>query len=89
MSLLDSVDGAVMRYAYGLSLAHPARTLYYNLTLTGLSVAVAALIGAIELIGLPVGSSGRSPGGRRLAGIERRWSPGTPSTAGQSCTAER
>jgi high-affinity nickel-transport protein len=52
MSLLDTIDGAVMRYAYGWSLVHPARKLYYNLTLTGLSIAVAAVIGGIELIGL-------------------------------------
>ena len=52
MSLLDTIDGVVMCYAYGWALTNPARKLYYNLTLTGLSIAVAAIIGSVELTGL-------------------------------------
>ncbi|HTR88570.1 MAG TPA: hypothetical protein VMG62_00500 [Solirubrobacteraceae bacterium] len=49
MSLLDTLDGAFMRFAYGWALTTPANRLYYNLTTTGLSVAVALLIGTAEL----------------------------------------
>ena len=52
MSLFDSLDGAVMHYAYGWAHRRPARRLFYNVTITALSVAVALLIGGIELIGL-------------------------------------
>jgi nickel/cobalt transporter (NiCoT) family protein len=50
MSLLDTIDGAFMSLAYGWAFAKPARRLYYNLTVTGLSVAVALGIGTIELL---------------------------------------
>jgi high-affinity nickel-transport protein len=50
MSLLDTIDGAFMSFAYGWALDKPVRKLYYNLTVTGLSVAVALGIGTIELL---------------------------------------
>jgi high-affinity nickel-transport protein len=50
MSLLDTLDGAFMAFAYGWAFERPARRLYYNLTVTGLSVAVALGIGTIELL---------------------------------------
>jgi high-affinity nickel-transport protein len=50
MSLLDTLDGAFMAFAYGWAFARPARKLYYNLTVTGLSVAVALGIGSLELL---------------------------------------
>ncbi len=50
MSLLDTIDGALMTFAYGWANAKPVRKLYYNLTVTGLSVAVALGIGTIELL---------------------------------------
>jgi high-affinity nickel-transport protein len=50
MSLLDTLDGAFMAFAYGWAFAKPVRKLYYNLTVTGLSVAVALGIGALELL---------------------------------------
>jgi len=49
MTLLDTLDGAFMRFAYGWAFAEPVRKLYYNITVTALSVAVALLIGTIEL----------------------------------------
>jgi high-affinity nickel-transport protein len=52
MSLLDTLDGAFMNIAYGWAFARPVRKLYYNLTVTALSVAVALIIGGIELLGL-------------------------------------
>jgi nickel/cobalt transporter (NiCoT) family protein len=52
MSLLDTIDGAFMNFAYGWALSNPSRKAAYNLTITGLSVAVAFGMGAIHLLGL-------------------------------------
>ena len=52
MSLLDSIDGCFMNFAYGWAFSKPVRKVFYNLTITGLSVAVALVIGTIELGGL-------------------------------------
>lgn len=52
MTLFDAANGALMCFAYGWSFATPVRKVFYNLTITGLSVAIALLIGGIELIGL-------------------------------------
>ena len=52
MSLLDTIDGAFMNFAYGWAFAKPVRKVYYNLTITGLSVAVALIIGTIELLSI-------------------------------------
>jgi high-affinity nickel-transport protein len=50
MSLMDTADGAFMSHAYGWAFASPARKVYYNISVTSLSVAVAWMIGAIELL---------------------------------------
>jgi high-affinity nickel-transport protein len=50
MSLLDTIDGAFMNFAYGWALSKPVRKVFYNLTITWLSVMVALLIGTIELL---------------------------------------
>jgi len=52
MSLMDSIDGSFMNFTYGWALSKPIRKVFYNLTITGLSVAVAFVIGTIELGGL-------------------------------------
>ena len=52
MSLLDTVDGTFMNIAYGWSMSQPVRRIYYNLTVTGLSIAVALIVGSVELVGL-------------------------------------
>ncbi|GAC1440656.1 MAG: HoxN/HupN/NixA family nickel/cobalt transporter [Solirubrobacteraceae bacterium] len=52
MSLLDTIDGSFMNFAYGWAFSKPVRKLYYNITITGLSIAVALFIGTIELAGL-------------------------------------
>jgi high-affinity nickel-transport protein len=52
MSLLDTIDGSLMNYAYSWASARPVRRIYYNLVITGLSVAVALVIGTIELGGV-------------------------------------
>jgi high-affinity nickel-transport protein len=50
MSLLDTIDGSFMNFAYGWAFSKPVRKVFYNLTVTGLSVAVALVIGTIELL---------------------------------------
>jgi nickel/cobalt transporter (NiCoT) family protein len=50
MSLMDTADGAFMSNAYGWAFSNPIRKVYYNITVTSLSVAVALLIGTIELL---------------------------------------
>jgi high-affinity nickel-transport protein len=50
MSLFDTIDGALMQAAYQWAFIKPVRKVYYNLTITGLSAAVALIIGGIELI---------------------------------------
>jgi nickel/cobalt transporter (NiCoT) family protein len=50
MSLMDTIDGAFMAHAYGWAFSNPVRKVYYNLTVTSLSVAVALGIGSIELL---------------------------------------
>src|SRR5262245_9065137 len=50
MSLMDTVDGAFISHAYGWAFANPVRKVYYNITVTSLSVAVALVIGIIELL---------------------------------------
>jgi high-affinity nickel-transport protein len=52
MSLMDSIDGTFMNFAYGWAFSKPVRKVFYNITITGLSVAVALVIGTIELGGL-------------------------------------
>jgi nickel/cobalt transporter (NiCoT) family protein len=49
MSLLDSIDGVFMVFAYGWAFSQPVRKIYYNIVITGLSVAVALIIGVIEI----------------------------------------
>jgi high-affinity nickel-transport protein len=50
MSLLDTIDGAFMNFAYGWAFAKPVRKIFYNITITWLSVVVALVIGMIELM---------------------------------------
>ena len=52
MSLLDTIDGSFMNFAYGWAFSKPVRKVFYNLTITALSVAVALVIGTIEVGGL-------------------------------------
>jgi len=52
MSLIDTTDGVLMLGAYGWAFMKPIRKLYYNLTITAVSVIIAVLIGGIETLGL-------------------------------------
>ncbi|WP_458793989.1 Nickel transporter NicT [Nocardia abscessus] len=52
MALFDSLDGSFMSFAYDWAFAKPVRKIYYNLVITGLSVAVALLIGGQEIVSI-------------------------------------
>jgi high-affinity nickel-transport protein len=52
MTLVDTLDGALMLGAYGWAFLKPVRKLYYNLTISAVSVIVAVLIGGVETLGL-------------------------------------
>jgi high-affinity nickel-transport protein len=62
MCLFDTLDGCFMNFAYDWAFAKPIRKVYYNITITGLSVFVAVFIGTIEILGL-IGSEYRLSGG--------------------------
>lgn len=71
MCLLDTIDGSFVNFAYGWAFASPVRKIYYNITITGLSVAVALLIGTVELLGLFADQLGwRGPFWRWLGGLD-------------------
>ena len=55
MSLIDTTDNMLMLGAYGWAFVKPIRKLYYNMTITGISVIVAFLVGGIEALGLLAG----------------------------------
>src|SRR3954452_20970210 len=52
MCLFDSMDGCFMNFAYGWAFSKPVRKVYYNITITALSVAVALIIGTIEVVSI-------------------------------------
>jgi high-affinity nickel-transport protein len=54
MSLFDTIDGSFMNFAYGWAFSQPVRKVYFNITVTGLSVAVAFVIGSVELLSILV-----------------------------------
>jgi high-affinity nickel-transport protein len=62
MSILDTIDGCFMNFAYGWAFSKPVRKVYYNITITGLSVAVALIIGTIELTSIVTNQAGISSG---------------------------
>ena len=54
MSLIDTTDNVLMVGAYGWAFQKPIRKLYYNLTITSISVVIAFCIGGLEALGLLV-----------------------------------
>ena len=52
MTLMDTTDGLFMNLAYGWAFFNPVRKVFYNLAITGLSVAICFFIGGIEVLGL-------------------------------------
>ncbi|MEV6873640.1 HoxN/HupN/NixA family nickel/cobalt transporter [Amycolatopsis sp. NPDC051128] len=55
MTLFDTVDGCFMIFAYGWASAKPVRKIFYNITVTALSAAVALVVGTIELVSILAG----------------------------------
>src|SRR5277367_5926332 len=55
MSLIDTTDNILMLGAYGWAFVKPVRKLYYNMTITSVSVIVALIVGGIEALGLLAG----------------------------------
>ena len=62
MSLFDTLDGCFMNFAYDWAFSRPIRKVFYNLTITGLSVFVAFFIGAVEVMALLAGDAHLSGG---------------------------
>jgi high-affinity nickel-transport protein len=63
MCLLDSIDGVFMNYAYSWAFLNPVRKVYYNLAITGLSIAICFVIATIEVLGLLASRVGGLHGG--------------------------
>ena len=71
MCLMDTIDGVFMNVAYGWAFMKPVRKVFYNITITAVSVAVALIIGTIELTSVlayqahittgPIAAIGRIP----------------------------
>ncbi len=62
MVLVDTTDSVVMTYAYGWAFRRPIRKVYYNLTVTIISIVVALVIGTIEFISVIVNGLGLTGG---------------------------
>ncbi|MGH7073340.1 MAG: HoxN/HupN/NixA family nickel/cobalt transporter [Stellaceae bacterium] len=63
MALVDTTDGVLMLGAYGWAFMRPIRKLYYNMTITAVSVVVAVLIGGLETLNLIGAQLGLTEGG--------------------------
>jgi len=71
MSLLDTIDGTFMNFAYGWAFSQPVRKVYYNIVITGLSIAVALVIGVIEIVSILADKAGIESGPiRAIADID-------------------
>jgi nickel/cobalt transporter (NiCoT) family protein len=55
MTVMDTTDGVLMSKAYNWAFINPLRKIFYNITTTGLSVAVALLVGTVELLQVLIG----------------------------------
>src|SRR6202044_3215692 len=63
MTLLDTTDSILMLGAYGWAFIKPIRKLYYNLTITAVSVLVAVIVGGLEVLNLIGAQLGLTDGG--------------------------
>jgi nickel/cobalt transporter (NiCoT) family protein len=63
MTLMDTTDSVLMLGAYGWAFAKPMRKLYYNLTITAVSVVVAVVVGGLETLNLIGAQLGLIDGG--------------------------
>lgn len=66
MALIDTLDSTLMVGAYGWALVRPATKLYYNMTMTGISILIAVAVGAVEAAGMVAARL-------RLAGWPWNW----------------
>lgn len=74
MALIDTADNLLMVGAYGWAFVKPIRKLYYNLTLTSLSVLIALGVGTIETLGLLQGSvASRAPFWRLIGAVNQHF----------------
>jgi nickel/cobalt transporter (NiCoT) family protein len=76
MVAVDTTDGIAMRYAYGWAFLKPIRKIYYNLTITVISVLVAFVIGGLEVLTVlaaELGLSGPFWNGLRSVNGETAW----------------
>ncbi len=69
MSLVDTSDGVMMLGAYDWAFVKPMRKLYYNMTITAVSIVVALVIGGIEALGLLSDQFGLKDGGWKVIGL--------------------
>jgi high-affinity nickel-transport protein len=63
MTLVDTTDGVLMLGAYGWAFTKPIRKLYYNMTITAVSVVVAIVVGGLETLNLIGDELGFTEGG--------------------------
>ena len=63
MTLIDTTDGVLMLGAYGWAFMKPVRKLYYNITITAVSVVVALVVGGLETLNLIGDQLGLTDGG--------------------------
>jgi HoxN/HupN/NixA family high-affinity nickel-transporter len=63
MTLIDTTDGVPMLGAYGWAFMKPVRKLYYNMTITAVSVVVALVVGGLETLNLIGDQLGLTDGG--------------------------
>jgi hypothetical protein len=77
MTVMDTTDGPFINLAYGWAFFNPVRKVYYNLAITGLSVAICFFVAGIEVLGLlPQGSAGSA--GAPASGASCTTSTSTP-----------
>ena len=78
MTVMDTTDGLFMNLAYGWAFFNPVRKVYYNLAITGLSVAICFFIGGIETLSLlPYEFTGLSQHPRVLGALVSRFNLNT------------
>jgi high-affinity nickel-transport protein len=72
--MFDAADGCFMNFAYGWAFAKPVRKIFYNITITALSVAVALIIGTVELFSVLVDRLGIDNGPlAAIAGLDLNY----------------
>ena len=81
MCLMDTIDGVFMNAAYGWAFAKPVRKVFYNITITAISVAVALIIGTIELVGVLADQANITSGPLAAIAASSSTTPATPSSA--------